>query len=100
MLSTGLKVARIADCSYSQVSMVGSQPYAWNQVAALPVSSKAALAIRRFSGKLISIKKYRFIWYSHDSRAVPSSVLPSNGLGGSTLKRLTDGAVCYAAPLT
>ena len=80
--------------------MVGSQPYAQNQVAALPVSSKAALATRRFSGKLVSIEKYGFIWYSHDSRAVPSSILPLNGFGGSTLKRLTYGAAYYAAPLT
>ena len=79
--------------------MVGSQPYAQNQVASLPVSSRAALATCRFSGKLVSIEKYRFIWYSHDSRAIPSSVLPSNGLGGSNLKRLTDGAARYAAPL-
>ena len=100
MLSTGLKVARIADCSYGQVSTVGYPPYAQNQMAALPVSSKAALVTRRFSGRLVSIEKYRFIWYSHDSRAVPSSILPSNGLGGSTLKQLTDGAACYAAPLT
>ena len=81
--------------------MVGSQPYARNQVAALLVmSSKAALATRRFSSKLVSIEKYKFIWYSHDSKAVPSSIFPSNGFGGSTLKRLTDGAACYAAPLT
>ena len=99
-MSTGLKVARIADCSYGQVSTVGSQPYSRNQVAALPVSNKAALATRRFSGKLVSMEKYRFIWYNHDSRAVLLSVLPSNGLGGSNLKRLTDGDACYAAPLT
>ena len=79
--------------------MVGSQPWAQNQVAALPVSSKAALATHRFSGKLVSIEKYKFIWYSHDSRAVPSSILPSNGFGGSNLKWLTDGAACYVAPL-
>ena len=99
-MSTGLKVVRIADCSYGQVSTVGSQPYARNQVAALPVSSKAALATRRFSGRLISIEKYKFIWYSHDSKPVPSSVLLSNGFGESTLKWLTDSAACYAAPLT
>ena len=80
--------------------MVGFQPWAQNQVAALPVSSKAALATRRFSGKLVSIEKYKFIWYSQGSRAVPSSILPLNGFGGSTLKWLTDGAVCYTAPLT
>ena len=68
-------------------------------MAALPVSSKAALATCRFSGKLVSIEKYKFIWYTQDSRAVPSKVLPSNGFGGSTLKRLIDGAVCYAASL-
>ena len=66
----------------------------------MPVSSKAALATRRFSGKLVLMEKYKFIWYSHDSRAVPSNVLPSNGFGGSTLKQLTDGAACYTAPLT
>ena len=66
----------------------------------MPVSSKAALATCRFSGKLISIEKYKFIWYSHDSKAVPSRVLPSSGLVGSTFKCLTDGAACYAAPLT
>ena len=65
----------------------------------MPVSSKAALATHRFSGKLISIEKYRFICYSHDSRAVPLSVLPSNGFGGSTLKQLTYGAMCYTTPL-
>ena len=69
-------------------------------MAALPVSSTAALVTHRFSGKLVSIEKYKFIRYNHDSRAVPYNVLPSNGFGGSTLKRLTDGAVCYAAPLT
>ena len=66
----------------------------------MPVSSKAALATCRFSGKLVSIEKYKFIWYSHDSRAVLSNILPSNGFSGSTLKWLTDGAACYAAPLT
>ena len=66
----------------------------------MPVSSKAALAMRRFSGKLVSIEKYKFIWYSHDSKAVPSSILPLNGLGGLTFKRLAGGAACYAAPLT
>ena len=69
-------------------------------MAALPVSSKAALATCRFSGKLVSVEKYKFIWYSQDSRAVSSSVLPLNGFGVSTLKRLTDGAASYTAPLT
>ena len=68
-------------------------------MAALPVNSKAALATCRFSGKLVSIKNHKFIWYSKDSRAVLLSVLLSNGFGGSILKWLTDGTVCYAAPL-
>ena len=81
------------------VSTVGSQSWVQNQVATLPVSSKAALATRRFSGKLVFIEKYKFIWHNYDCRAVPSNVLPLNGFSRSTLKWLTDGAACYAAPL-
>ena len=43
------------------------------------------------------MEKYRFIWYSHDSRAVPSKVFPSNGFGVSALNLLGYGAACYTA---